>query len=207
MTMEAVREGRRERRTRETRRKILLAARDLFAERGLDAVTVDEIAERADVARATVFNYFSTKESLCSQLGELQVELLLEAEAEGRIHGPSAGEKIAQALREMADFMSPNPEISRQLLPRALASMQPGELPEHKRFIFNRFQTWVEEGQQSGELRTDVPPCELAGFIMGLQFQAVLAWAYGFAQGSLAEVQECVLKLGLEGIRIRKDFQ
>lgn len=36
----------------------------LFAERGFDAVTVNEIAEAAEVAKATLFAYFPTKESL-----------------------------------------------------------------------------------------------------------------------------------------------
>jgi AcrR family transcriptional regulator len=36
----------------------------LFTERGFDAVTVNEIAEAAEVAKATLFAYFPTKESL-----------------------------------------------------------------------------------------------------------------------------------------------
>ena len=39
-------------------------ARGLFAEHGFDAVTVDQVAAAADVAKKTVFNYFPTKEDL-----------------------------------------------------------------------------------------------------------------------------------------------
>jgi TetR/AcrR family transcriptional regulator, cholesterol catabolism regulator len=56
--------GRRERRKQQTREKIIAAAAASFAEQGFDATTFDHIAERADVARATVFNYFSDKQQL-----------------------------------------------------------------------------------------------------------------------------------------------
>src|SRR5437867_1390676 len=92
--LEDVRETRRERRARETRRRILMTAAKLFTERGIDGVTIEEVAEQADVARGTVFNHFTTKESLCQCFGELQVEALREGIADGRITGPTVKEKI-----------------------------------------------------------------------------------------------------------------
>lgn len=47
-----------------TREALLDAAVALFAERGYDATTVDDIAERAVVSRATAFKYFPRKEDL-----------------------------------------------------------------------------------------------------------------------------------------------
>jgi AcrR family transcriptional regulator len=56
-----------DRRTRKrlaTRQAISDAATRLFYERGFDSVTIDEIAEAADVGRKTVFNHFARKEDM-----------------------------------------------------------------------------------------------------------------------------------------------
>jgi AcrR family transcriptional regulator len=56
--------GLRERKKRQTREAIAAAAAELFARRGFESVTVDDVARAADVSRQTVFNYFPTKEQM-----------------------------------------------------------------------------------------------------------------------------------------------
>ena len=64
----------RERKKRATRQAISNVATRLFLERGFDEVTVAEIAEAANVAKMTVFNYFPRKE-----------DLFFDREEEGRV--------------------------------------------------------------------------------------------------------------------------
>ncbi|MEJ2503485.1 MAG: helix-turn-helix domain containing protein, partial [Gemmatimonadota bacterium] len=87
--------SRRERKKEATRRRIVDAATRLFGERGFDAPTVDEIAESADVAKGTIYNYFSTKEEL---LFELLVDLEREVQREvPRIaEGPGPLERVLE---------------------------------------------------------------------------------------------------------------
>src|SRR5919201_4649391 len=56
--------GHRERKKRQTRDAIARAALELFVERGYDATTLAEIAERAGVATRTIFAYFPSKEDI-----------------------------------------------------------------------------------------------------------------------------------------------
>ena len=79
--------GLRERKKEQTRRLIAETARQLFSERGFEHVTIAEIAEAADVAVQTVFNYFPTKEDLVYwRLASFEGELL----AAVRERGPPA---------------------------------------------------------------------------------------------------------------------
>lgn len=69
---------RRSRKRLATRQAISDAATLLFIERGFDRVTVDEIAEAADVGRMTVFNHFPRKEDMFFDRDEEGREMLRE---------------------------------------------------------------------------------------------------------------------------------
>ena len=67
---------RNQRRTGVTRKKLLDAARAVFAEKGLDLTTIDDITTRADVGKGTFYYHFRTKEGLIrSLLKEVMDEL------------------------------------------------------------------------------------------------------------------------------------
>jgi len=57
-------EGRVARRQKRNRAALIAAASDIMAEKGVDATTMLEISERADVAAGTVYNYFKSKDEL-----------------------------------------------------------------------------------------------------------------------------------------------
>src|SRR3984957_18406551 len=97
---------RRSRKRLATRQGISDAATQLFMERGFDHVTVDEIAEAADVGRMTVFNHFPRKE-----------DMFFDRDEEGR-------EILRNALRQR-DLRFPPTEAYRLLAHRLIAERSP----------------------------------------------------------------------------------
>jgi len=61
--------SRRERKMLRRTQAILDAARTLFIAKSYDSVTMDDIAEEADMSRATLYNHFDSKESIYFQIG------------------------------------------------------------------------------------------------------------------------------------------
>lgn len=59
------------------RKRILNTARDLFIERGYQVVGINEIIDKSDVARATFYNHFQSKENLCLEWLNLEKEASL----------------------------------------------------------------------------------------------------------------------------------
>lgn len=89
-----------DRRTRKrlaTRQTISDAATRLFFERGFDRVTVDEIADAADVGRMTVFNHFPRKEDMFFDQDQEARDVVLDA-----VRSRSPGVAPVEALRLLA---------------------------------------------------------------------------------------------------------
>jgi AcrR family transcriptional regulator len=57
-------QSRQQRRVNRTRRKLLDAARSVFADKGFDAATVDDITERADIGKGTFYYHFENRQDL-----------------------------------------------------------------------------------------------------------------------------------------------
>ncbi|WP_067820949.1 TetR/AcrR family transcriptional regulator [Actinomadura kijaniata] len=92
-------EGLRERKKRQTRRRIAGTAARLFAERGFDHVTIAEVAEAADVSVNTVYNYFEAKEDLVLPPDQASPDRLA-AIVRDRDPGESAFAAVLRRLRD-----------------------------------------------------------------------------------------------------------
>ncbi|MEU8546819.1 TetR/AcrR family transcriptional regulator [Streptomyces roseoverticillatus] len=103
-------------RRQNTRRKLFAAAVTLIAEQGFSSTTVDEIAERAGVAKGTVYYNFASKTDLFEELLRHGMELLtgsLRAAAEEAAErGGGRSGALDAMIRAELDFVARHPSLA-----------------------------------------------------------------------------------------------
>lgn len=168
-----VRPDRRSRREQEMRGRILDAAIACFLERGFEATTIDEIAERADVARATVFNHFAEKQELLSAyLARRRQELvdLLRREARADV---GADQQLYDALDLMATFNERNVAEARELIGAWWRSGGTTAREPHTGVVLAEV---IAAGQRTGEFRSEIDPALVGRLLLDAYAGLLLRW-------------------------------
>ena len=199
-------QGRRERKKEETRRRITLAALDLFHEKGFDATTVDEITERADVAKGTFFNYFPRKESVLAALSE---EWMERAEEHAAQHGRTASERVLALFGGVAESYGQDRALASMLLRVSMERMVCPEPDLSRSGLYQRVVQVVQEGQDSGEFRSELSADSVFGVFASVFLGTLVWWVGGgphqrvvaHSTVSLHDAVESQLTIALDGVR------
>ena len=110
--------NRRRRLSAEQRRELILqAAAQVFAERGYEGASIDEIAKAAGVTAPVIYHHFASKQALHAELLELHSEALVaQAQALGTAHPPdSAGRLMRHTIEAFFAFVQEHPFAWRML--------------------------------------------------------------------------------------------
>jgi AcrR family transcriptional regulator len=168
--------SRRDRKKERTRSEIYSAAMKLFLRRGFEAVTIEEICDAADVARATFFLHFSTKEALLTEYGVRANQTL--AELIRGAHG-SATATLKSALKMLAERAMQQPDVVR-LHVRELLSRPPAFLEsqqEQTENLVSLLAAVIGRGQAAGEFRRKIEPALAAVALCATYFALIYEWA------------------------------
>jgi AcrR family transcriptional regulator len=127
-------QSRRERKKLQTRAAIEAAAFRLFAERGYDRTTVDDIAYAADVAVRTFFRYFSSKQHIL--FGDVAHDIVARLQAALVARPPD--EPIEETILYSCQSLEiDDPELQRQIVVRLRLLAQVPELTSTYQMIFH----------------------------------------------------------------------
>lgn len=158
---------RKEREKQLRRETIVSAAEAVFFEKGLRASTLDEIAERAELSKGTIYLYFSSKEDLYCSLMTRALILLLNAFREA---GPEdkkpeeAVERLAEAYlkfsREQRCLFKMLSAVESPTVNEHVSPVVRAELEEASNNILSYVATFVQKGIDAGTFRNDIPAHE-----------------------------------------------
>jgi TetR/AcrR family transcriptional repressor of mexCD-oprJ operon len=138
---------------------ILDGAAQIFAVQGEQA-SMNDVAEAAGVARATVYRYFPNRESLLEALARAAVSDVDARLASARIDEVTPEEGIARAVRALVDVGSSFVLLARDRLRSD---------PEHfERKLTQPLRRLFERGQANGDIRDDITSARLTESLIGL---------------------------------------
>jgi TetR/AcrR family transcriptional repressor of mexCD-oprJ operon len=138
---------------------ILDGAAQLFAIEG-DQASMNDVAEAAGVARATVYRYFPNREALLDELAQTAVRDVDARLESARIDAVPPEEAVARAVRALVDVGNLFVVLARE--------RQRSGAERFERGLVEPLRQLVERGQASEDIRDDITAARLTESLIGL---------------------------------------
>ena len=191
------------------KQEILQAAKSVFAEKGFDAATMDEIALRADFSKGLIYGYFKNKEDLFASLMESEIDNLFQVVEKSLQDLEHPLETIERLIRQTFVHLDQNRAFVRIFTPER-AGLTKERHPEIIGRVIPKFERLIrltarcfEEGIRKGMLRKIDP--ELSAHILFSMIHAsVTRWVIEGQAGSLKREAKMVASIILNGIKAPK---
>jgi AcrR family transcriptional regulator len=195
-------------RSRDTRKAIIKAALELWAERGyasgIDETTAEEIAARAGVAKATFYLHFARKDDILLETGWVTTKVFYEDALKALLSGQPPDEIIDEVTVRLCRRIEKVPRLALQRILRAQASVfGPERQQDDDHFGFKRgFALIILQGQQTGDLPRTVSADSLGGMFEAMLYESLREWAYDEQIDLLTMLRErfAVLLAGARGV-------
>jgi AcrR family transcriptional regulator len=177
---------------RRNHERLLVEARVLFAERGIDA-PLDELAARAGVGPGTVYRHFASRDALIRELYDTAVDNLRDLAPE--ILGAETGWRSVELyLERLATWLAESPYLPAVM--RRMAELDPAYRPGAE--FADAINGLVARAQAEGALRTDVTAVDLSVLVDMLG-------SIGQYGGAYLPYWRRQLTIVLDGLRVRPD--
>ena len=164
--------SRTEKRVASTQKKLLGAALEVFSEYGVDAATIDDITQRADLGKGTFYRYFSNKSEIMACLVDQAIERLIE-----KLQKLEPATTIEEALEYIINvhyrFFLEDQEAFILLFQGRLFLKLDRQITEQMEEPFNRYFEAIEKllspyvSEKMDLLRIRRFACAIAGFVFG----------------------------------------
>lgn len=168
---------RRERRVREVHDRILEAAMECFATKGVESTKVDEICEAADIAQKTFFNHFPTKQHVVREIAEGFLDSFREILAAARSEGGTTAAQLERFFALVASEVERRGPMHRGFVMEVirLAHDERGNA-EKSRELHDAFGALLRDGVRAGDVTKDHPVAVLSEVVVGAFVTLMLNW-------------------------------
>ena len=152
----------------------------LFEAHGYEAVTMEQIAATADVAKGTLYNHFPVKEAVLAHWLHLELATNLAMLHDQLKTRPGFAEGALHVLAHSAKWCETHPDYLAPYLRFRFLGIgtepSPSRDSEQLSDIAGAFDWLIRRGQTSGEIRDDLDPARLTIAFHHLYLGAMLRW-------------------------------
>ncbi len=163
----------------ETRRLLIAAALDLFAEKGFSRTSVQEVADRAGLTKGAFYHHFTTKDDVLHLIHDEFIDRALESQEHALATYDSATEQLAKmafdTTRICIDYQKHVMVFFQEL--HVIGGAVRDAILEKRRRSTALFEDTVRRGVQSGEFDRSLDPTVAALGLLGMW-----VWSYQWYQ-------------------------
>ncbi|MFC5702015.1 TetR/AcrR family transcriptional regulator [Cohnella faecalis] len=182
----------------QTHQRIMNSAIELFDELGYESTTVQHIADRAEVAKGTFFNYFASKEDLIMELQGMMI--LQQMENVSGKPGPVIP-RMQSVLFEHARQFVLNRSVTRAVLQGIFGSERVREVQQERcQELTKSFVPLIVNAQSRGEIRGDLPAEKIAQLAVQAYLGVLMSWANEQGEPGLPEQMTLTFEVFVRGI-------
>lgn len=169
-----------ERRKREINERIKEAGTQLFNEQGYEPTTIEQICERADVARRTFYKHFLSKQHLAHALSESWMfKQTLQLMEGARAHSDNAIARVRYYIEGTAENLHNYEALERILIKHALQDVSFDDRAVYRwTHQSNLLKQLIAEGQARGEVTQAFDAEFLAKMVAGGINTVAISWIY-----------------------------
>lgn len=189
----------------ERRNKVLKSAAEVFAEKGFEKATLDEIAELAGVGKGTIYRRIGNKEELITLLLKEAAQLLVEAIKRGVKKSADPILQFKEIINALCDFYEENITLVMLLVPQCVTCIDMARMKEMEiaKDVFQTIENIVQKATQKKEIRPISPHLIAKGLISFLN-PYFYQYLRSKANYSKSEIAQLVIDLFLDGLRVKK---
>jgi AcrR family transcriptional regulator len=171
----------------------------IFAERGFDAASMEDVARAAGITKASIYHHVPSKEALLARGLERALSALFAVLDEPPATGSSARARLTAIVRRVAEItMSMRAEVSVLFRVRGNSVTERGAM-ERRRDFDHRVADLVREAQAAGEVRKDIDPALIVRLIFGMS-NSVVEWYRPAGRTPAAAIAEAIEQIAFKGI-------
>jgi AcrR family transcriptional regulator len=171
----------------------------IFAERGFDAASMEDVARAAGITKASIYHHVPSKEALLARGLDRALAALFGVLDEPAARTGTARERLATIVRRVAEItMSMRAEVSVLFRVRGNSTTERDAM-ERRRTFDARIAELVREAQAAGEIRTDIEAALVVRLIFGMS-NSVVEWYRPDGRMPAATIAAAIEAIASEGI-------